>query len=232
MTKDLKEAKDSLVAALFELTKAAETAAKATVDFYNHAAAVDATIDTDFSKELVSAFESLTGSAINLKRSATELEETEEESVVTKKKKNVDPNAPKKPPSSYLAFSSYCRKVLGEKRPELNLPQLYSNDMTKAIAEKWKLLDDEEKAKWREQYDLQMVSYNKEKEDYSVAKAEGRDVNMSGINHSYIVETPIDPYLPEESDLRVKIEGKDEKKKEKKEKKKKKKKHVEASQEL
>jgi hypothetical protein len=52
-----------------------------------------------------------------------------------------DPNAPKRPASSYILFQNEIRKELKEKHPHLTNPELLT-----MISEMWKKMSDEEKA--------------------------------------------------------------------------------------
>jgi hypothetical protein len=61
-----------------------------------------------------------------------------------KRKRNTkpkDPNAPKRPASSYILFQNEIRKELKEKHPNLTNPELLN-----MISEMWKKMSEEEKA--------------------------------------------------------------------------------------
>lgn len=77
------------------------------------------------------------------KRKAEVLEEVtkngKKKRTVTKKKK--DPNAPKRPPSSYLMFQNEIRKELKTQHPEIKHSELLT-----MISKQWAEMTDEQKA--------------------------------------------------------------------------------------
>ncbi|GER33007.1 high mobility group family protein [Striga asiatica] len=79
-----------------------------------------------------------------------------------KGEKNVDPNKPKKPASSYLLFSKEARKNLAEERPGTN-----NATINALISLKWKELNDEEKQIWNGKAAEAMEAYKKELEAYN-----------------------------------------------------------------
>ncbi|KDQ65093.1 hypothetical protein JAAARDRAFT_96982, partial [Jaapia argillacea MUCL 33604] len=76
-----------------------------------------------------------------------------------REKKEKDPNAPKRPPSSYLLFQNEIRKQISEQNP--NMP---NNEVLKHISAKWKQMTPDE----RESYETRAKS---KKADYAAAKA-------------------------------------------------------------
>ncbi|KAJ3682996.1 hypothetical protein LUZ60_013223 [Juncus effusus] len=88
-----------------------------------------------------------------------------------RQKKNVDPNKPKKPASSFFLFSKETRKQLQEERPGMN-----NSTLNALISVKWKELSDEEKQKWNEKAALSMDKYKKEMEEYN------KSINPSSSN--------------------------------------------------
>ena len=76
-----------------------------------------------------------------------------------KVRKVKDPNAPKKPPSSYLLFSVDQRSAVAASRPELG-----AVDVTRELAKRWGELPPVEKAVYEERAD-------RRKEEYLEAKA-------------------------------------------------------------
>jgi len=86
-----------------------------------------------------------------------------------KPKEKKDPNAPKKPCSAYILFSSDHRKQAKEENPELSTVEL-----TKKLAEMWKEASQKTKDKYeakalddKKRYETEMIDYNKEKESKS-----------------------------------------------------------------
>lgn len=86
-----------------------------------------------------------------------------------KPKEKKDPNAPKKPCSAYILFSSDHRKQAKEENPELSTVEL-----TKKLADMWKEASQKTKDKYeakaladKKRYENEMSDYNKEKESKS-----------------------------------------------------------------
>lgn len=67
-----------------------------------------------------------------------------EDGDASKKRKRVakpkDPNAPKRPASSYILFQNEVRKELKERHPDLS-----NADLLSLISEQWKSMSDEQK---------------------------------------------------------------------------------------
>ncbi|CUM62904.1 uncharacterized protein PRCAT00000463001 [Priceomyces carsonii] len=183
---DLKAAKDALVASLFELSKAAQEAANATVNFYrvssqegnadslNHLAVTLNTIASTVSSDgifapLPSALDSVaavaraagTGTGAN---SAKKGPATAEEK--KRKKAEKDPNAPKKPLTIFFAFSFHTREVIRDERRKKGLPALSAIEMNDVIKERWNSITPEEKSKWQKKYANELKEYQKVKEAY------------------------------------------------------------------
>ncbi|XP_057511053.1 high mobility group B protein 6-like [Actinidia eriantha] len=79
-----------------------------------------------------------------------------------KKKKNADPNKPKKPASSFLLFSKEIRKNIMEERPEIN-----NSALNALISVKWKEMSEVEKQKWNVRAAEAMEAYKKQLEEYN-----------------------------------------------------------------
>ncbi|KAH6760971.1 HMG mobility box protein [Perilla frutescens var. frutescens] len=79
--------------------------------------------------------------------------------------KNVDPNKPKRPASSFFLFSKEARKNLVEERPGIN-----NATITALISVKWKEMNEEEKQSWNEKAGEAMDAYKKELEAYNNKK--------------------------------------------------------------
>jgi hypothetical protein len=80
---------------------------------------------------------------------------------VVKKKVKKDPNAPKKPLTTYLSYSVKIRPALKAENPDMSF-----GDIARAIAEKYKALSTEEMAKLNEQAELDKQKYQKEMATY------------------------------------------------------------------
>ncbi|KAL6500586.1 High mobility group B protein 6 [Orobanche gracilis] len=79
-----------------------------------------------------------------------------------RKEKNVDPNKPKKPASSFFIFSKEARKALAEERPGIT-----NSTLTALISVKWKELGNEDKQIWNGKVAERMEAYKKEMEAYN-----------------------------------------------------------------
>nr|GMD01612.1 high mobility group B protein 6-like isoform X1 [Ipomoea batatas] len=84
-----------------------------------------------------------------------------------KEEKNVDPNRPKKPASSFLLFSKEERKKIVEEKPGTN-----NTTVNALISLKWKELSEEEKQVWNSKAAEAMEAYKKELEEYNKSAAE------------------------------------------------------------
>uniref|UniRef100_A0A3Q4HGP4 High mobility group box 2a n=1 Tax=Neolamprologus brichardi TaxID=32507 RepID=A0A3Q4HGP4_NEOBR len=77
------------------------------------------------------------------------------------KKKKKDPNAPKKPPSAFLIFTSEHREKIKEDNPGISI-----TDISKTCGEMWKKMSTTEKApyeakyaKLKEKYEMEVAAY-------------------------------------------------------------------------
>jgi hypothetical protein len=81
-----------------------------------------------------------------------------------KKKKNViDPNAPKKPYSTFIMFSNEFRAQIAEANPEMK-----QSDIAKILGTQWKELDEEDKEPYKESYKVKKDAYDIEFEAYQL----------------------------------------------------------------
>ncbi|RLV90196.1 Transcriptional regulator HMO1 [Spathaspora sp. JA1] len=179
---EFKTAKDTLVASLFELSKAAKEAATAAIDFYKFAH-----IDDDQQPNLALKTIAQTGDIVNGHKELAEIaaaaaaaKEAAALAEIPKKKKKKaqrDPNAPKKPLTMYFAFSFHTRKEIAEERKRKGLSSLSAIDMNSLVKDRWNEITDKEKQEWQQKYRDQLKVYNVEKEKYksglSAAPADG-----------------------------------------------------------
>ncbi|XP_073118480.1 high mobility group B protein 13-like [Henckelia pumila] len=86
-----------------------------------------------------------------------------------KGEKNVDPNKPKKPASSFLLFRNEAMKRLAEERPGIN-----NSTLSALISVKWKDMSEDEKKVWNNKAGEAMEVYKKEIEEYN-KKVEGQN---------------------------------------------------------
>lgn len=145
---ELKAAKDNLVASLFELSKAAQGVSKSAVTFFNLLEGEPLDSNPFVKKELANA-----AAAVNPTKAG-------------KPKPIKDPNAPKKPLTSYILFFNHLRSTVAQANPELT-----QTDIAKEVSRQWKEISEEDKNYWkglyekeREKYDIAIKSYNQSKE--------------------------------------------------------------------
>lgn len=184
------------MSSLFELSKAANDAATATINFYNKAKEESGS-EFEFPIELASALQTI--SAFATVPEAPKVVEETSEPAPKKRRVSIDPHAPKKPLTMFFAFSAYARSYIKSKRDELGLEPLQNQAMSKEISEKWNSLPESEKAKWKKAYEQEMLIYQEEKNRYTSAKRDDPQVDFSDMTHDYTVKSKIDPYLPEEA---------------------------------
>lgn len=190
---ELKNAKDTLVASLFELSKAAQDTATATVNFYK--ASSSENLNGESLNNLASTLNNIASST---SAAAPEVDEATSPAVSVdavpvalneainggeappeekKKRKKVekDPNAPKKPLTIYFAYSFYTRDQIRQERAKQGLSPLPASELNEIIKERWSSISPEEKAKWQGKYQNELQQYNVLKDAY---KAGNPDVGQ------------------------------------------------------
>lgn len=80
-----------------------------------------------------------------------------------KVKSKKDPNAPKKPSTAFILFSSEQRSLIKEQNPEITFAEL-----SKKLGESWKSVDDKTKSKFIDLAEADKDRYKKQMESYSV----------------------------------------------------------------
>ncbi|RCK62890.1 Transcriptional regulator HMO1 [Candida viswanathii] len=216
---DIKTAKDTLVASLFSLSKAANDAANAAVEFYK----VATNGSDDVSAEQLKSISDALKTATDLTSGTLKTEGTEHK---RKKKQEKDPNAPKKPLTMFFQFSYDLRKQIGVERKKKDLPSLSAIDMNSMIKERWDNITPEEKAAYKKRYDDAMLVYNGEKKKYETSLVDGTSYHPPKSVQSPIVEEVVAEPLIEDIQVDHPSSVEEPKKKKKKsDKKEKKKKH-------
>lgn len=221
---------------MFELSKAANQTASCLVDFY-HSIGEDEEERIEAFAILTEALQKLTSSTTQLHNLNSELTNpVEDEKEITlnaapvkpaPKKRERDPNAPKKPLTVFFAYSAYVRQALRDERHRAGLPPLSSTEITQEISKKWKELGDSEKDKWKQAYNAELENYQREKQKYLEAKKNGTLTLQEGPSAAPV---PIPEYLQSPDEFSVPLvekrtyeeDGSGEKKKKKKKKDKKK----------
>ncbi|KAG7662630.1 HMO1 [[Candida] subhashii] len=173
---DLKNSKDALVASLFELSKAAQEAAAAAVNFYK-TANVDA-LPADQLAELSASLGQIAKATIS---NGETLNPADVAAAAVRRRGLVfllhflqffffflvkDPNAPKKPLTMYFAFAYHTRKQIAEEREKKGLGSLNAIEMNSIVKDRWMEISAEEKQKWQDRYRSELKDYNVLKEKY------------------------------------------------------------------
>lgn len=184
MADELKTVKDSLVASLFALSKAANEVSKNIIGLNN---LVDTSVSSSSSS---SATSSLSNSRRLKKKNDIEAYDVVEdvphdellaphviEKKVRKRKAIKDPNAPKKPLTSYILFFNSLRSQVAEKNTGMS-----QTEIAKLISQQWKEMPDEEKAYWRGLYEKEKVRYDSEMSKYNASKLP----DLTDIDHGNI----------------------------------------------
>ena len=86
----------------------------------------------------------------------------------------------------FFAYSAYVRQELRDERQRNGLPPLSSTEITQEISKKWKELNDTEKEKWKQAYNIELEHYQVEKQKYLEAKKNGTVTILEGPNHAPI----------------------------------------------
>lgn len=188
---EVKVAKDALVASLFELSRAAQDAATATVNFYK--ATSQETSNGDLLTNLATTLNNIAShtsasvpqmvskangevpsvpAAVAKPASAAAASPTDGNPEEKKKKKKVerDPNAPKKPLTIYFAYSFYTRDQIRQERLKQGLSPLTAAEMNEIIKERWNSITPEEKSKWQKKYQTELKDYNVLRDAYKAGK--------------------------------------------------------------
>ncbi|KAJ4472047.1 high mobility group box domain-containing protein [Lentinula aciculospora] len=92
----------------------------------------------------------------------------DEETVNGKRKRSKkDPNAPKRPASSFFLFQNEIRPKVKEQHPDLP-----SADLRRLMSEQWAQLPEEQKNHFKQKADELKVAYSEEKEKYNARSPE------------------------------------------------------------
>lgn len=213
-----KAAKDTLVASLFELSKAANEVAAATVTFFNLTEDVPEAV-TSLSSSLANvvpvADKPPTKAAIakaakaaaedakvisDAAAQAIQAAGTDSTAVAVaekpkkeKKKKKVirDPNAPKKPLTIYFAFSFLTREQIRDERAKAGESAMSAIEMNDLVKARWTNITKEDKEYWQTKYANELKAYQIAKEAYKASLlAKGENVAAAAVNAVEAVSTP------------------------------------------
>ncbi|KAG7096569.1 hypothetical protein E1B28_003990 [Marasmius oreades] len=84
-----------------------------------------------------------------------------------KRKRVKDPNAPKRPASSYIIFQNNVRQALKQKHPDLSPSELRT-----LISQEWSTLKDEDKEHYKKEAEAAKVKYTAQKAAYAARSPE------------------------------------------------------------
>lgn len=81
---------------------------------------------------------------------------------VSRRKKVKDPNAPKRPKTSYILFCCELRDKVKEENENMS-----AKEITAELGRRWGKLTDKQKLKYQKKYEVEKVRYEKEMQNYS-----------------------------------------------------------------
>ena len=110
------------------------------------------------------------------KKPAKKKAKTNSGSPHAKKKKEKDPNAPKRPLSTYMIFSAEMRAKVKEENPDFSI-----TDVAKELGVRWKSVTGDEKVKYEELAKKDKERYEREMEEYKKTKKEKGDEEMADV---------------------------------------------------
>lgn len=165
------------MSALSSLSKAAQETANATVDFYGSLQGSE-TLPANFlslvatlgsiSKDIGGGVDDLVNGAANGRAGR---------SSKGKPKKEIDPDAPKKPTTSYFAFATEERKKIHQEREREGNTSHNNSLITLEVADRWNHLTDAEKEPWIGTYKKQLAQYAIDKMAYLEKKENAEKLN-------------------------------------------------------
>ncbi|RPA80627.1 HMG-box [Ascobolus immersus RN42] len=85
-----------------------------------------------------------------------------------RKRKQKDPNAPKRPLTAYFLYMQTARSIIKEHLG----PEATNKQVTDAAVEQWKSMPEDEKARWNDAYQRELAKYRIEHEKYTKSLAE------------------------------------------------------------
>lgn len=167
---------------MFSLTKAANEASSTLVDLVNVLAAtgvLDAATASEIAQQAASSVSTPVANAAL--RFATGQDDGEisyeafkrRDRAKKPRKRETDPNAPKRPLNAYLTFSNEQKKQIREDRESQKLEPLSMSELNKLVQERWTNLGQEEREKYHLQHTESLQQFNEELKRYKIQKLEG-----------------------------------------------------------
>jgi hypothetical protein len=87
-----------------------------------------------------------------------------------RQKREVDPNAPRKPMTAYFRYAAQARQQIRKEREGASLEPLSNSEVTTEIARRWQTLSDDDKKPFQEEYYKAFTDYMEAKEAYKKKK--------------------------------------------------------------
>ncbi|KAK9326272.1 hypothetical protein V1517DRAFT_312277 [Lipomyces orientalis] len=188
----LKTKKDALVAALTQLSNAAQDASRACIDFYAAASIPGAPpvfsvppaatallpaaqISSSSDESTIVAAPVKRGPKKAVAEAAAPAEPEEDEIEVetsgkkVRRKRIIDPDAPRRPQTVYFAFANEARKLIRDEYQAKGI-EATNTEIIREVAERWKNMSDEQKEPWKAIYAEQIKRYDEEKAAYNAGK--------------------------------------------------------------
>ncbi|KAJ8097384.1 high mobility group box domain-containing protein [Lipomyces tetrasporus] len=188
----LKTKKDALVAALTQLSNAAQDASRACIDFYAAASipgappvfgvppaaaallpAAQISSSSDESTIVAAPVKRGPKKAVAEAAAPAEAEEdvieVETSGKKVKRKRIIDPDAPRRPQTVYFAFANEARKLIRDEYQAKGI-EATNTEIIREVAERWKNMSDEQKEPWKAIYAEQIKRYDEEKAAYNAGK--------------------------------------------------------------
>ncbi|GMM46368.1 Hmo1 protein [Pichia kluyveri] len=119
-------------------------------------------------EELINALKELSKASLDVSKKTNTLlslldNDNDNDDGSNKKKRRIkrDPNAPKKPLTSYILFYNHLRGAVAAKDSSLS-----QTDIAKEISKQWKEMSDDDKSYWRQLYEDDKLRYDTEMIQY------------------------------------------------------------------
>lgn len=167
------------MSAQFTVSKAVQDMANATVDFFNELEKLGEDLPPHL-LALADNFSAASGLIPELKEdAAASSAETPtrhgRKPKVQRRRYTIDPDAPKKPTTSYFLFAADERKAIREE-----LGTLTNNEMTVELAKRWNKLSEEKRQPWKQKYLEHFEEYKERKRAYLEEVAKKRAAEDGG----------------------------------------------------
>lgn len=170
----LKQSKDTLVSALVGLTKAAQEAIPAVIDFVevlDDSASTENALAARASVEAVVAATTQAANKASKIAAKREIEPAAETAPKQKKKRAVDPNLPKRPPSAFLLWAAPERRAIQAERESAGQAHLGRNEISEQLSQRWKNLDPAKRKELEEKHVPAMDAWREALKEYKARES-------------------------------------------------------------